>query len=77
MYKALLKLFTINNIGQVASLKNELWKKKMTKEDNVETFFVKIARLRDDILAIDEISPDKGLVITALLGFPPSWSAFA
>jgi len=38
---------------------------------------VKITRIRDDILAIDEIVPDKEIVITAILGFPPTWGAFA
>jgi len=43
MYEALSKLFNIKNIGQVSSLKNELRTMKMTKEDYVETFFVKIS----------------------------------
>lgn len=72
----MLKLFTIKNIGQVASLKNELRNTKMTKEDTVATFFVRIARLKDDILAIDEIVLDKELVIPAILGLPPYWGAF-
>ena len=38
---------------------------------------MKIARLRDDVLTIDDIAPDKELVITSLLGLPPSWGAFA
>ncbi len=37
--------------------------------------FVKIARTRDDLLAIDEIVPNKELVITALLRLPPTWGA--
>jgi len=77
MYEPMSKLFTIKNIGQVASLKNELRTTKMTKEDIATTFFVKIARLRDDLLAIDEIVLNKELVITALLALPPSWGAFA
>ena len=72
MYEALSNFFTIKNIGQVASLKNELRNTKMTKKDIVATFFVKIARLKDDLLAIDEIIPDKELVITVILGLPPS-----
>jgi len=44
----------------------------MTQEDTVESFFVKIERIRNDLLAIDEIFPDKELVITTLLGFPPT-----
>jgi len=44
----------------------------MNKEDTVASFFVKIARIRDDILAINEIVLDKELVSTALLGLPPT-----
>jgi len=40
VYEALSKLFTIKNIGQVATLKNELRTTKMTKEDTVACFFV-------------------------------------
>lgn len=75
-YEALSKLFTIKNIGQMASLKNELRTPKMTKEDAMASF-VKIARIRDELLAIDEIVLDKELMITVLLGLPPTWGAFA
>ena len=77
IYEALLKIFAIKNIGQVASLKNELRTTKMTKDDTVVSFFVRISRIRDDLQAIDEIVPVKELVITALLGLPPTWSDFA
>lgn len=40
------------------------------------SFFLKIAIIKDDLLAIDEIVPDKELVITTLLGLPPTWGAF-
>ena len=55
MYESLSKLFTIKNIGKVASLKNELRTTKMTKEDIVSSFFVKIARIKDELLDIVEI----------------------
>ena len=49
----------------------------MNKEDTLASFFVNIEIIKDDLLAIDEIFPDKELMITALLGFPPTWGAFA
>ena len=49
----------------------------MTKEDTMAPFCVKIARIKDDLLAIDEIVPDKELMIAALSGLPPIWGAFA
>lgn len=77
MYEALSKLFIIKNIGPAESLYNELRTTKMTQEDTMAFFFVKIARITDDILAIDEIVPNKELVITALLGLPLTWGEFA
>ena len=55
MYDALSRLFTIKNIGQVASLKNELWTVKMTKDDTVSSYFVRTSRIRDELQAVDEI----------------------
>lgn len=64
---ALSKLFTIKNIGQVASLKNKLRTTNMTKEYTTTSLFVKIERIKDDLLTIDEIVLDKELMIIALL----------
>jgi len=72
MYEDLSKLFTIKNIDQIASLKNELRTIKMTKDDIVASFFIRISRIRDEIQAIDEIVLAKELVITTLLGLPTS-----
>jgi len=36
-----------------------------------------ISRIKDELQAIDEVVPEKELIITALLGLPRSWSAFA
>lgn len=77
MYDALSKLFTIENIRQVASLKNELRTVKMTKDDIVSSYFVRISRIRNESQAVDEIFPNKKLVIATLLGPPKSWNVFA
>lgn len=61
MYEALSKLFTIKNIGQVASLKNDLRTIKMAKDDIVSSYFVRISRIRDELQAIDEIITKKNL----------------
>ena len=38
---------------------------------------LRIARIKDELQAIDEIVLEKELVIVALLGVPKSWNAFA
>jgi hypothetical protein len=49
MYDALMNLFSVRNIGQVMSLKNELRDMKMNDDDNITSYFVRISQLRDQL----------------------------
>jgi hypothetical protein len=42
MYNALTNLFSVRNIGQVMSLKNELHGMKMNDDDNIKSYLVRI-----------------------------------
>jgi hypothetical protein len=55
MYDALTNLFSVKNIGQVTSLKNELRDMKMNDDDRITLYFVRISQLRDQLQAIEEI----------------------
>jgi GTP-sensing pleiotropic transcriptional regulator CodY len=77
MYDALTNLFAVRNIGQVMSLKNELRDTKMTKDDTVASYFVRISQLRDQLQAIEEVIPEKKIVNIAINGLSRSWVAFA
>jgi hypothetical protein len=54
MYDALTNLFSVRNIGQVMSLKNELCDMKMNDDDNITSYFVRISQLRYQLQAIEE-----------------------
>jgi hypothetical protein len=43
MYNALTNLFSVRNIGQVMSPKNELRDMKMNDDDNITSYFVRIS----------------------------------
>jgi hypothetical protein len=77
MYDALTNLFSVRNIGQVMSLKNELRDMKMNNDDNITSYFVRISQLRDQLQAIEEIISEKELVNIVLNGLPKTWDAFA
>jgi hypothetical protein len=77
MYNALTNLFSVRNIGQVMSLKNELRDMKMNDDDSITSFFVRISQLRDQLQAIEEITSKKELVNIVLNGLPKTWDAFA
>jgi len=55
-------------------LMNELHDVKMTRDDIVASYFIRISHLRDQLQAI--IS-DKELAATTLNVFPGSWNLFA
>jgi hypothetical protein len=77
MYNSLTNLFSIRNIGQVMSLKNEFRDIKMNGEDNITSYFVRISQLRDKLQAIEEIISEKELVNIVLNGLPKTWDAFS
>jgi hypothetical protein len=77
MYDALTNLFSVKNIGQVMSLKNELRDMKMNDDDSITSYFVRISQLRDQLQAIEEIISEKELVNIVLNGLPKTWDAFA
>jgi hypothetical protein len=57
-------------------LKNELCDTKMTKDDTIASYFVRISQLRDQLQAIEEAIPEKGVVNIALNYLSRSWDAF-
>jgi DNA integrity scanning protein DisA with diadenylate cyclase activity len=77
MYDALTNIFSVRNIGQVMSLKNELCDMKMNDEDIITSYFVRISQLRDQIKDIKEIISEKEMVNIVLNGLPKTWDAFA
>jgi hypothetical protein len=77
MHDALTNLFSVRNIGQVMSLKNELCDMKINDDDNITSYLVRISQLRDQLQAIEEIISEKELVNIVLNGLPKTWDAFA
>jgi hypothetical protein len=43
-YDALINLFSVRNIGQVMSLKNEICDVKTNDDDSIKSYFVKISQ---------------------------------
>jgi putative lipoic acid-binding regulatory protein len=55
MYDTLTTLFSVRNIEQVMSLKNELRDMKMNDDESITSYFVRISQLRDQLQDIEEI----------------------
>jgi hypothetical protein len=77
MYDSLINLFSVRNIGQLMSLKNELRDMKMNDDDSITLYLVRISQLRDQLQAIEEIISEKELVNIVLNGLPKTWDTFS
>jgi hypothetical protein len=53
MYDALTNIFSVRNIGQEMSLKNELCDMKMNDDDSITSYLLRISQLRDQLQAIE------------------------
>ena len=73
MYNARTNLFSVINVGQGMSLKNELCDMNMNDDDIITSYFVKISQLRDQLQAIEEIISKEELVNIVLNGLPKTW----
>jgi hypothetical protein len=76
MFDALNNFFDSNNINRAISLKHQLQNVKMTKENTVATFFMKIYEIKYQLGAIGEIISDRELVMLTLNGLPSHWEPF-
>jgi hypothetical protein len=76
MYDALKNMFESNDTNRALTLKHQLQNIKMTKDDTIATFFMRISEIRDQLGAIGETISDRELVMTTFNALPRHWEAF-
>jgi hypothetical protein len=76
MYKTLKGMFESDNTLRALTLKSQLQSTKMTKEDTVALFFMKLSEIKEQLETIGEIMSDRELVLTTLQNLPKSWEPF-
>ena len=73
MLKTIKKLFECNSINVTLTLRNQLSNMKMTKSENIASYFMRITQLRDKLKSSGDNLEEKDLVMTKLNGLPPYW----
>jgi hypothetical protein len=76
MYDVLKNMFESNNTNRALTLKHQLQNLKMTKDDTITTFFMKISKIRDQLGAMGETITDRELVMITLNALPIHWEPF-
>jgi hypothetical protein len=76
MCDALKKMFERNNPNITLTLKHQLQNFKMTKDDTIATFFMKISNIKDQLGAIRKSITDKEIFMITLNALPSHWEPF-
>jgi hypothetical protein len=76
MYDALVGLYQNKNTGMKLHLKHQLQIVRMSSEDIVVSYLMKIYQISDQLVAISESIEDAESVNVVLRGLPKSWKSF-
>ena len=68
MYDKLINMFKANDVNQVLFFKNQSNNLKKGKDKYVQSYFLKLIEIRNNLLAIGETIADREMVLTALGG---------
>lgn len=75
-WEILQEMFGSKNAARVEYLKKQLDKLEMQEGDNMVEHLTKIKDLREELLNIDEVIPDKDVISKTLNSLPPSYLTF-
>ena len=76
MMNALLNAYEVNNATRVLALKRQLNHIQIKKEESLNSYFLRVANLRDEFTSIGTIIDDKELTLMAKDGLLDSWETF-
>ena len=68
MYDKLVGKFRASNANQILFLKNKLKNIKMDKGESIQSYFMRIIEIKNDLLAIGEAIIDQELILISLGG---------
>ena len=76
MMSALINAYEVNNATRTLSLKRQLNHIKIRKRESTNSYFLRVASLRDELASIGYIIDDKELTLMAINGLLDSWEIF-
>ena len=75
VYDALTKMFEGKNINRKMTLRNQLKNVKIHNSKTIQSYFTRVAQIKEQLEAVEEIVEGE-IVVTTLNGLPRSWDSF-
>ena len=76
VFNALTKLFEGNNINWKMALRNQLNNVKIHTSDTMQSYFTRVAQIKEQLEVVEENVEEGEIVMTTLNGLPRSWDSF-
>ena len=76
MYDKLVHMLKANYANRVLFFKNQLKNLKKGRDESVQSYFLKLTEIKNNLLAIGETIADREMVLTALGGLSFEWHVF-
>ena len=76
MFDALSRLFEGRNINKKMTLINQLKSVRAQKSETMQSYFTRVAQIKDQLEAIGDMVEEAEVVMTTLNGLPRDWEAF-
>ena len=73
IYDKLVSMFKVSDANQILFLKNKLKDIKKVKDEDIQSYFLRITESKNDLFLIGEVIPGRELTITTLGGLPSEW----
>ena len=73
IYEKLVEIFSVSIIGEAISLRQELYKMKLSREEGITPCFMRIFEIRDQLQELGEVMADTGMTIVVLNAIPEEW----
>lgn len=77
IYDKLVKLYSISTPIQKISLRNQLYRTRMSNDEYMSTYLMKISQLRDQLQRLGEVIFDSQITTCVLNALPSEWRSFA
>ena len=71
-----MSMFKASNVNQILFFKNQLKKIKKGKDESIQSYFMRLTKIRNNLLAIGEVISDREMLLIALGGLPRDWHVF-
>ena len=73
IYETLVELFSISTVGEIISLRTELYKMKISKEEGVASYLMRVSQIKDRLQELGKVMFDREMTTIVVNALPDEW----